>query len=189
MSIFLLLKKNKVYHQLGPLCFFFLVLLLGFIFIFCLRYPKYNLRPERENKCLVFGFNKSAGFSFYFYFFFKGNQSKARSGPDRHWQALLFSPCPAEQTADRRLYREDWKLSWVSISSSSVDTTFNIKPHKNAFDVQSSEIRLRCFLLYLAQIHRLLEDLEGLWNANASKFTCWSAYGTFLKSINNVRYT
>lgn len=84
--------------------------------------------------------------------FFKGNQSKARSGPDRHWQALLFSPCPAEQTADRRLYREDWKLSWVSISSSSVDTTFNIKPHKNAFDVQSSEIRLRCFLLYLAQI-------------------------------------
>lgn len=129
------------------------------------------------------------GFHFIYLFFFKGNQSKARSGPDRHWQALLFSPCPAEQTADRRLYREDWKLSWVSISSSSVDTTFNIKPHKNAFDVQSSEIRLRCFLLYLAQIHRLLEDLEGLWNANASKFTCWSAYGTFLKSINNVRYT
>lgn len=57
-----------MYHQLGPLCFFFLVLLLGFIFIFCLRYPKYNLRPERENKSLVFGFNKSAGFSFHFYF-------------------------------------------------------------------------------------------------------------------------
>lgn len=95
MSIFLLLKKNKVYHQLGPLCFFFLVLLLGFIFIFCLRYPKYNLRPERENKCLVFGFNKSAGFSFYlFIFFLREIKVKPGQGPTDTDKRFFSHPAP-----------------------------------------------------------------------------------------------
>lgn len=87
-------KKNKVYHQLGPLCFFFLVLLLGFIFIFCLRYPKYNLRPERENKCLVFGFNKSAGFSFSFYFFLREIKVKPGQGPTDTDKRFFSHPAP-----------------------------------------------------------------------------------------------